>query len=475
MRRTDITGLVRHLPYNLASLNPNPHRVRTADHPKKIQKTLLRQYACVSESTKHIDALSFLVATHRVRFLITKTTFSLPTFTQLSVVSTMKLLCACALLFLQATVVTAGNPTACLAASEVVDGTDYFPDKAVVDDATQWTVEYFDTYKIVVNVPANERYLLYQCGTVNDTATLLDGMQDTDFAAIVPIPLTEVGLLYTTMVPFMELLGLRTSISAILSGSAAYVSSPCVQVLVSDGTIEDVPYMDPPDVNATNVTAVEIAVEVAFVGQYGDSPEVASAIRVSETAEATNMAVLEWIKFYSLFFNLEAKANELYSQAKDRQLCVEGNAVVATSDMADADLPTVLWGQYSDYCGGWEIARNCPDNYYCQMAASCSANLLWSEEGSHTNPELCFDGVYMTTEEFVAFGSQAEYFIYVGPGWEETMAMFGTELSEFVSVKSQQVYDYQGLGPNAWFEQRLVEPGTCDCFKLLQKLVFCGV
>lgn len=86
------------------------------------------------------------------------------------------------------------------------------------------------------------------------------------------------------------------------------------------------------------------------------------------------------------------------------------------------------------------------------------ATLLHSDEGS-IQSELCGTN-YMTTEEFVAFGKDADFWIYTSSDFNVALADFGEDLKDFLSVKSEQVFDTQGSGSSAWFEQRLAEPGT---------------
>ena len=122
-------------------------------------------------------------------------------------------------------------------------------------------------------------------------------------------------------------------------------------------------------------------------------------------------------------------------------------------------------GCRSEYCEGWDVAREGP-NFYHEIASACSSNLLNSNEGS-LYAEQCYRN-YMTTEEFVEFGKDAEHWIYTSPGFNNHLSLFEEELKDFVSVKNKQVFDTEGLGPNAWFELRFAEPDV-----LLQD--FCAV
>ena len=63
----------------------------------------------------------------------------------------------------------------------------------------------------------------------------------------------------------------------------------------------------------------------------------------------------------------------------------------------------------------------------------------------------------MTTEEFVAFGQDADHWIYPSSNWNDVYAANEQILNQFVSVANRSVFDYQGQGSNAWFEQRFAE------------------
>jgi hypothetical protein len=102
------------------------------------------------------------------------------------------------------------------------------------------------------------------------------------------------------------------------------------------------------------------------------------------------------------------------------------------------------------------VAR-CP-NYYCEFAAACSARILNSDEEGSLKSETCGMNL-MTTEEFVAFGKDADVWIYTWSDANDVLAQFEEELKDFVSVKKEKVYDTSASGINAWFEYRLAEPG----------------
>ena len=333
-----------------------------------------------------------------------------------------------------------GNETGCV--TEVEDGKDFFPYKVTPEDSLQWSVSYEDTYKIVTSAAAGETYLLYQCGT-QPPADQLDGRH----AAVLSVPLQDVGVLYTTQLPFLELLGEREKISAFL-GSMDWVSSPCVNDLFDQGLLEEVP--DP--YNATTIANISLTLP-SFVGMEGGTA-MTTEIKESTAEETTNLAAFEWIKFYSLFFNMEETANQIYNATKARYGCVQDNAALLSC--GDETKPVLLWASYSTFCEGWDVAM-CP-NYYCEFAEICEVKLLNSEDGGSFYSEDCVRN-YMTTDEFITFGKDADIWIYTSSDFDYAFATFGADLADFVSIKNEKVYDTEGQGPDAWFERRLSEPG----------------
>lgn len=63
----------------------------------------------------------------------------------------------------------------------------------------------------------------------------------------------------------------------------------------------------------------------------------------------------------------------------------------------------------------------------------------------------------MNDEEFLEFGKDADVFIYPGFTWDSLFEQKKELLFQFKSVQLGRVYDVQGQGAGAWFEQRLAE------------------
>ena len=182
---------------------------------------------------------------------------------------------------------------------------------------------------------------------------------------------------------------------------------------------------------------------------------------ISEHKEEENLDIYEWQKAYGTLFNLEATANELFEEAKGRYLCNTNNADIIVQERSEKEKPTVVWAYYSTWSSTpyWDVV-NCNEKnlYYCEYAQRCSAELLHSNNGTIANTYTEGD-YHMTAEEFFEFAKDADHFIYAASDWDATFETFKAELSEFKSVKNKEVYDTQGSGPNAWFEQRYAEFG----------------
>ncbi len=323
---------------------------------------------------------------------------------------------------------------------------DLFPVKSFPLYSKFWTVQYFDTYKIATNLATNTSYLLYQNGTQPPPSSQLD-------VVVIEIPLLgDIGVTETPTIPYLELLGVQTRVKAYL-GDTAFIASPCFVQLINNGSIIDFTG------NASNATALaEAAINastlVTFVSYDVGGAALAKQVYITEYLETSNEAIYEWLKFYALFFNLEGDANRLCHATFARALCVEENAASITSDQQHH--PMVLWAYYSTYAEGWSLAT-CP-NYYCEFATACSATLLPATNGSI----LAYGDSFLTDDEFLQFGKHADYWIFPSNDWDTIIATKKSTLGQFTSVMKKQVFDNQGSGENAWFEEREAEYGTCD-------------
>lgn len=224
---------------------------------------------------------------------------------------------------------------------------DLFPNKVQVEYSEFWGIEYFGTYKIVQNKKFNLTYLLYQCGT-EVPANQTDGRHE----AILEIPLTDAAISATPMISFMEQLELRDQVSSFLS-SKDFVASPCFLDAIEDGEIltlnrgdaETAPTLEggPTAVATTNQTSFTTFITGFAQSTSSPPPFTGAAVAISEDEETTNNAIFEWVKFFSVFFNKEKVANEVFEKAESRLECVTENA----GRVSTGSRPKLLWGMYT--------------------------------------------------------------------------------------------------------------------------------
>jgi hypothetical protein len=315
--------------------------------------------------------------------------------------------------------------------------TDYFPTKVSPTLSKSWSIEYYNTYKVVKNLAANKTYLLYQCGTTPPSDV-------SAYSGNFSIPLTSVGLDQTPVIPYLEQLGVIDKVSVFMT-LKDYISSPCLLESIESGNVALL------TTNEELLASGEVYqnLQAAFLSSYS-TITAANAILVSENTELTSAAIFEWIKFYAAFFNLEAHAEDIFAKTQSYWNCVADNAEQVFT--ADTKRPLVLWGSYSDYCKGWDIGE-CP-NYYCEFAQACSADIISNSDGTYN--EEC-GANYLTTQEFVFLGMKADHWFYTDTNWDSVYAANKEELDKMTSVQNKRVFDLQGSGSNAWFEQRYAE------------------
>lgn len=155
-----------------------------------------------------------------------------------------------------------------------------------------------------------------------------------------PQPLGEFGIHYSTHVPFVEALDLRTKISTFLSDSS-YLYSPCLKELIDEDKVLATGYIW----EFGNSTVLEnLGVSLDLPSFVGDEGGLKTQFFVSENEEDSNLAKFEWVKYFSLFFNLEKEANEIYEKVVSEYQCAEKNAEMLASDTEEQ--PTVLWASW---------------------------------------------------------------------------------------------------------------------------------
>lgn len=342
--------------------------------------------------------------------------------------------------------------------SYVYSDIDIFGNKFSPDNTTDLLeITYHKTYKIVTNKLVKKSYLLYQCGTEPPQDEVDSGRHH----LILSIPHTGgVAITETPQIPYIELLGKRTEIVAYI-GNPSFVASPCMLHMMEENTIETI--FNPEDpYNATNNALLTAAFleenpeAIIFGGPFGDK-DGDRVLSVAATQERTNVATFDWIALYAALYNLEGMSNEIISQSQASYDCSSSNA--ASLSFAKKrrleESPVILWAQYFQGYN-WSVAE-CPtwdSVYYCEYAKHCGTTIISRPEGVGSNVSNYW---YLNDEELLELGKDADVWIYASSTWDTVYEQKKELMDQFKAVQNEAVYDTQGQGSNAWYEQRYAE------------------
>ena len=219
---------------------------------------------------------------------------------------------------------------------------DYFPEKAVIEDAVVFGVEYRRSYKVVTvkDISAGgraERYVLVQCGT---PAPTLAG--DLEGAQVVTVPITSLFAFSTTNLPPLVDLNRVDVLTGIAQFDA--VASREVRARIEAGKVAEFARVGLV-IDVERVVTAKPSLLLAGSTSGSTLAVIRSAgvpvVANSEWLESTALGRAEWLKYVALFLNEERKAQSVYGAMKSRYQSLSGRARARP----ESERPLVMTGR----------------------------------------------------------------------------------------------------------------------------------
>jgi len=325
---------------------------------------------------------------------------------------------------------------------------DLFFDKAYPKTAIGYSVEYHDTYKVLhLHDPWNQTYILVQHGE-----EVPSGYLD---AQVFFIPIERVVTLSTTQLPMIMALNESASIKGHEGLKLAHGEE--IKKLAGKGEIIEVGQdlelivTLEPDVVFCDANDNSISEKYKYI-EVGLNPVIEA-----EWMEEDPLGRAEWIKYYSLFYNKEKTANEVYARIKNNYTTIrEKTAKVAYR-------PTVLNG--ITWHGSW-----CADgggSYMAQLFQDAGGDYIWADTPDRDN--LWFDFEYVYDQ-----GHDAEFWIDTGTAEssDELLAL-DPRYEKFEAFGAGRVYGHNArvneFGGNDFWQSGVIHPDIvlADLVKIL--------
>jgi len=327
------------------------------------------------------------------------------------------------------------------------EGRDYFPDKIDLQYATGFSVAYHNHYKIMtIRSPTDpgvrDVLVLVQCGT---PIPALEG--DIADATVVKIPVQTIGANEDLSLNRARVLGFSNRVVA-AGGDGIY--SPDLRARVLSGTALKIgeSFHGLPNYEQLLTASPDVVFLSTASLARAESIKRARAIDIAAApsmswVESTVLGQAEWLYQVAVFFNAEAKANELLRGVKDRYKSLSAQA------NARPDRPTIVWLDLAEQRDQWRV----PDkNWIAQLIKDAGAQSPWaSPSGPPTRT--------VTTEQILAEGIRARAFVTE----HATLNASGKTVMETVkTVRDGNLYDvHRRSRPehNAydWYESAVVE------------------
>jgi cobalamin transport system substrate-binding protein len=326
---------------------------------------------------------------------------------------------------------------------------DYFPDKAAIADAANFSVEYRKSYKVVTIKEAyaggpGERYVLAQCGTpAPPLAGELAGAQ------VVSVPLASLFVYSTTHLSLLADLDRIDVVTGVANRDL--VVDPRAAARISAGTVVEF-------ARVGLVIDVErvVSVKPSMLMAGGTSSATLSVIRHAgvpvaantEWLEPTALGRAEWVKYMALFLNEERKAQSVYGATKDRYRALSARAVARPV----SERPLVMTGRSTR--GMFTIAGG--RSYVASLIRDAGGRYAWADNGAVGTASV-------DLEAQVDRAANADVWIN-GGGWKSLAAMLEDEprYAAFKAYRQGQVWVYERretpTGGNDYWSRSVTHP-----------------
>jgi iron complex transport system substrate-binding protein len=327
--------------------------------------------------------------------------------------------------------------------------TDYFPDKAAIEDAANFAVSYHRSFKVVTvkgGAPAGtaERYVLLQCGA--PVPRLDAALAD---AQIVSIPLTSLFVTSTTHLSLLVDLDRIDVLTGVPRLDMA--TSAALETRVEAGQVTEFARVG----RVIDVERVVAARPSMLMASGGTNPTL-SAVRNAGVPVVTNtewlesaaLARAEWLKYIALFLNEERQAQSFYSAMKGRYRSLSRLATARS----DAERPLVMTGRSSR--GVFTIAGG--RSYVAALIADAGGRYAWTDNTAAGSAQV-------DLEAQIRRAADADIWIN-GGGWPSLAAMLEDEprYAAFKAWRQGQVWVYERRltpdGENDYWSRGLTRP-----------------
>ncbi|KAJ3283324.1 hypothetical protein HK104_010441 [Borealophlyctis nickersoniae] len=221
---------------------------------------------------------------------------------------------------------------------------DYFPEKSTIPSTAPFKITYHGYYKTITSTAGNQTIVLYQCGTQRPADVQAD--------KFIAVPITSVYAGDTTVIPYIEALGGRETIT--LSDSTQYITSPCLHALNRTQNLDAA--------NATHALEQTSGASVAF-GFVGAKNANASNFVAFPATLSNAMNRAQWLQFVAAFYNKEALATTLTQKITNNYGCISS---AAKQSQPSTGGPVVAFTNYLNYQNKetWQITSSAYINDY---------------------------------------------------------------------------------------------------------------
>jgi len=246
--------------------------------------------------------------------------------------------------------------------------------------------------------------------------------------SIIPIPIQSIVVTSTTHIPALEMLGVENTLIGFPSTN--FISSSKTRKRIDNGKVREV------GINESLNTEVLIDIKPDAIVTFGINNNNSTIDNLKKSGlivlingdwtEQSPLGKAEWIKFFGALYNLNSKANSIFTSIETNY----NNALALTKKTTFK--PTVLSGaMYQDQ---WYVPQG--QSWVSLFLKDAKANYLWSETRGFGSLILPFEKVFEK-------GENAEFWIAPGDFSSlKQMSESNTHYTVFSSFKNKKVYSY---------------------------------